>query len=691
MAIIEEERNNTLDILTALEFGAKKEEKEVLDKIFDSLRVKRKHNKELTAQAILQGPGFESFLLEMLKEVQPFALMLKDIYTFLNQAEAITRRRASIFRVSSANATAKLEFSLDNFPRELIATLTQTEIRRAVVELRFPGMHAQDSEGLIDWHQIEAHDAWNAISPRWDNDFYDDGFHRALSYAHSILPQGDEAAWSRLREIAEPLLDRLAAIVACANSIQTLEINDANFSGWAEPSHFRPTRSDSHFHRVLCEAAHPTLQLATRTQYMNEKHRSVLDELRWHLYSMVIAIHLFRNERLRREDRDGWLQKRLDLPAPEAYIDLITDLASSYRQKLDHVAPIVEESRETVLEERLLEFLLLPFWKNRWFLYELWTLVLVLGSVSRCWALELEGLEEVEPAIVEWRLPGGTATAPVAIIGTGKQQVFCWTQRKTYHPGTGEGMEPDLRLTTALPSFHDLLIVENKDRRKPSGREMAEIARRYVEGTCTESFWLVNYDTFTPDLERLEFDWPDQKVHVVSGFRPGQVPAGFEHELTAVLARHLGQPVLLPPRRIQTDIDEIDVTLTWSAQPRDLDLHIWVERNDGISEVSFRDRGRLDGPPYAQLDGDVTHGHGRETVKILPAGLRGFKIAVYNWSNESSFSTSDAEVVVSWGQRWRSEFTVPTKGVGRWWTVTEFDHTTASLSIVDTVGDSAKA
>lgn len=688
-------RQDVLDILTALEFGSRKEETELLDGMFGALGVQRRRKKERVAEAILDGPGFEPFLLEVLSAVRPFALMLKEVYIFLNRAETITRRGASIFRVSSAKATAKLDFSLDHFPRELISALIEGERKTAVVELRFPGLRSEQ-EGIyqdpINWDDLEADAAWRQISPCWDQDFFDfeenrPGFHRTLSYAHAVLPEEDEASWSRLREVVEPLLDRLAAIVVCANSVRPLELRET-YLGWhKEQPHFQPTLPEPRFHRVRCEKARTVLELRTNTQNTGT-HRTVLDELGWHLYSMAVAVHFFRTERLQKDDPDGW---RVDwwpsAPGPEGYLARIEDLAASYREKLDRVAPVVEEFREKVLEERLIEFLLLPFWKHRWFLYELWTLVLALDGARRHWHLELEGLEETAPGVIEWQLPGGMASRPVATIGDGEQRALCWSQRKTYHPGTGEGLEPDLRLTAARPGYHDLAIIENKDRRKPRRGDMEEIARRYIEGTCAESLWLINYDSFTAGVERLEESWPDRKVHVVSRFQPGCVPEGFQRELETILARHLGSPATASFELTHQTIEEIEVTLTWGAQPRDLDLHVWVAREDGTWQVCFRERGRLDSAPFAELDDDVRRGNGRETVKVLTEGLSSLRIAVHNFSNESSLAASDAEVVISFGGRRRSTFSVPRDGHGRWWTVADYAHTTAQLTMVDLLGE----
>lgn len=684
MPSTDQAKKDILDILTALEYGTKKEEKEILDSVLATLGVQRRRTKKRIAADILEGRGFEAFLLEVLSEVRPFALMLRDVYAFLNRSEAITRRRASTFRVSSANAAAKLDFSLDNFPRELIAALAETEARRAVVELRFPGLGQDSDQVTHDWSEVEASQAWRAISPSWDNDFYDGiGFHRALSYAHTMLLREDEGAWSRLREITEPILDRLAAIVVCANSVRPLEISSAYFSG----VQFQPSLPEPRSHRTLCDEARPYLLQPTKTQYRDAGQRTVHDELSWNFYSMAVAIHFFRNERIQRADRD-WLKSQLNFPTPETYLSLVDRLAASYRQKLDIVAPVVEEWRERVLEKRLIEFLLLPFWKNRWFLYELWTLVLTLDIAGRNWGLDLKGLEETAPGVIEWQLPGGTATQPVAEIGDGEPRVLCWTQRKTYHPGTGKGLEPDLRFTAALPGYHDLVIVENKDRRKPSGPEMEEIARRYVEGTCTESFWFVNYDSFTNKLERLETIWDKRKVHVISEFRPGQVPDEFQQELETILARHLGRPTVTPTELVgRYDIDKINVTLTWGSQPRDLDLHIWVARDDGMWQVSFRDRGRLDSAPFAELDGDVIHGNGCETVQVLTPGLRSLTVAVHNYSNESRLALSNAEVLVTLGDRRRIILLAPENGHGRWWTVATYNHLTAQIMLANEFGE----
>jgi hypothetical protein len=672
---------DVLVLFTALEYGTKKEERALLDSVFSSLGVRRRGTAKGTARAIQKGPGFEAFLLAVLKVVRPFALMVREVYTFLNDARATVERRATTFRVRSEGARLHLDFSLDNFPRELLSVLTQTEVVGRVIELRFPGVEPHASVP-INWLSTESHTAWRAISPAWDNDFYDDGFFRALSYASSLLPRLESMAWARLEEMATPILDRLAAIVDCLNSVQPVAIREVHWPPGQDGIAFRPVLPATHSHRVHCEEARTYLESPTQTRYVNEARRTVRDELEWTAYSTVIAIHLFHDERAKPRARDEWLARRLPSPLPGDYLGLVKDLAQDYRVRLDRVAPVIEGYQETVLHERLLEFLLLPFWKHRWFLYELWTLVRVLGVATKKGELTLLQLSEARPGVLEWRLPGGTAQGPVALVGSKASGVLCWTQRKTFHPGTGEGLEPDLRLTRTTPLYHDLFLVENKDRRSPPGAEMKEIAQRYVEGTCAEALWLVNYDSFSATLHELESRWPGRRVHVASEFRPGQVSPEFEEELSALLDWHLGTSAPQAQPRPET----IEIVLSWMSGPQDLDLYVGILREDGAWSICYRDPGRLDKPPFAQLDQDDTSAPGRETVRVSTRDLRSFSIGVHNYSEEEILVVSEAEVAITFDRTRRVTFKVPRHGLENFWLVAEYDHQKQHLRVIDLLG-----
>jgi len=109
-----------------------------------------------------------------------------------------------------------------------------------------------------------------------------------------------------------------------------------------------------------------------------------------------------------------------------------------------------------------------------------------------------------------------------------------------------------------------------------------------------------------------------------------------------------------------------------------------LSRSGRTSTLSRSGRTSTDGSPHAEMDTDVRGGYGRETVKVLTAGLRSLRIAVHNHSSESILTTSDAKVVVSFGERRRSELSIHRRGDNeRWWTVAEYDHPTGQLQMID--------
>src|SRR5687767_3672096 len=109
-----------LDILSALEYGTPKEDSDVVRPILKVHHVRAHKDRRRVARAVLDGPGFEPFFLDVLKAVQPVSQMMGEVYSFLNSRASTTTRRASKFLIRSEAAAAALPFDLGNFPRELI-------------------------------------------------------------------------------------------------------------------------------------------------------------------------------------------------------------------------------------------------------------------------------------------------------------------------------------------------------------------------------------------------------------------------------------------------------------------------------------------------------------------------------------------------------------------------------------------
>ena len=86
-------RQAILDVLNALEYGTRKEERDILRPILDASSLKQGRKKRL-AEQIMRTPGFEDFFFDVLRAIRPFSQMLADVYSFLNAHRLTTSRRA---------------------------------------------------------------------------------------------------------------------------------------------------------------------------------------------------------------------------------------------------------------------------------------------------------------------------------------------------------------------------------------------------------------------------------------------------------------------------------------------------------------------------------------------------------------------------------------------------------------------
>jgi hypothetical protein len=226
--------------------------------------------------------------------------------------------------------------------------------------------------------------------------------------------------------------------------------------------------------RIHRTKSHAVGRLPTRAQLDTRlpQDRSVIstpitlgDHFAHLAHDWAIIVHLWNTPGLVR--RDGDSDRRLPgdpLAGPAEFADALIRAASAFRRRLDAAAPVVASGRRKADLEQLIEFTELPFWKHRWFLYELWTLVRVLRVAATVGDVGLEGLTETRPGVTEWLLPGGAAHGPVARVVKQSRSASVWTQLKSQHPATGSGLEPDLRIRSDDPDKSDIVLFENKDR-----------------------------------------------------------------------------------------------------------------------------------------------------------------------------------------------------------------------------------
>jgi len=95
---------------------------------------------------------------------------------------------------------------------------------------------------------------------------------------------------------------------------------------------------------------------------------------------------------------------------------------------------------------------------------------------------------------------------------------------------------------------------------------------------------------------------------------------------------------------ILLDAPVIQITLTWGANPSDLDSHLTWRHNSDTFHVYYTTKGSLSSEPYANLDTDDTTSYGPEVTSIgrLRAGT--YRYSVRHYDGTGTIQTSGAVV-----------------------------------------------
>lgn len=123
----------------------------------------------------------------------------------------------------------------------------------------------------------------------------------------------------------------------------------------------------------------------------------------------------------------------------------------------------------------------------------------------------------------------------------------------------------------------------------------------------------------------------------------------------------------------ETGADVARIVLTWDAQPRDLDSHVWAPTSGEYSyyHISYSNRGTLDAAPWMKLDLDDTDGHGPETVTIAPNYDQWYPgqyhYVVHEFAGDGILTDSDATVRVYISDELVDTIHVPMGNCGENW------------------------
>ena len=91
---------------------------------------------------------------------------------------------------------------------------------------------------------------------------------------------------------------------------------------------------------------------------------------------------------------------------------------------------------------------------------------------------------------------------------------------------------------------------------------------------------------------------------------------------------------------------ELRIVLSWGADPRDLDSHLWVPQSGSPYEVYFDDLGSCSAGPWTCLDVDDTTSYGPETITVKQLQSGTYSYAVHWYAGTGSWAGSDAVVRV---------------------------------------------
>jgi len=164
--------------------------------------------------------------------------------------------------------------------------------------------------------------------------------------------------------------------------------------------------------------------------------------------------------------------------------------------------------------KELLDVLNLPFWKYRWYLYEVWATMHTIDAFTDyniSFNVDSSGTLAVDRG----------RTTVIATINTNKGNLKIIAQLKTPVVGIRKrkSIKPDLRVCVEPVENpnNTLLLVEFKQRKKITPKELSEIITVYEMG-CPKSVqnYFLNYDEFSPKCNTLS----TVRTQLVGDFNP---------------------------------------------------------------------------------------------------------------------------------------------------------------------------
>ncbi|MGY3572935.1 hypothetical protein [Bradyrhizobium sp. USDA 4504] len=415
---------------------------------------------------------------------------------------------------------------------------------------------------------------------------------------------------------------------------------------------------------------------------------------------------------------DRWLLKLLDSNAWSARIlrgicnatsdpvgreEFVRSVKSVFETVPKIKRPIVD--RVAVLEE----LLSLPAWKRRSELYSAWVGSRVVQSLGP--HVEIH-------AIDGWIRYSFSGTHLATARRADGDLLYVWAElRSPLENPKGKGrtraIQPDYSIQKAPITYPEssVLVVECKQYLKASSANFAAALEDYTRGRPRAKVILVNHGPASASIrERLSPNLTD-RTEILGDLNPSSgaslqslheivrsLLGNSECRVSAADAAHpndvMANALMDRTEALSRRVDSVEPTpstwgriiLRWSTQPHDLDLHVWLTRENGeVTKISYENSGTLASPPWATLYQDCRDGSGPEIVAIGQSFA--VRCAVFNYSGEKPLAESGAVLEIALGTI-RMSLRCPSEGRGRWWIAFEYRKDSNDVVVYDKIGES---
>lgn len=523
------------DILRSLEsHRPSKAETDILEKIGEHFDLPR--NRKLWPAALARNRvAVDIFLGFVFDLVTPFVNMVLDLYGFLSEHAATSGGKTTHFEIRADGVGTALKFPNVNLPRRVEWIKAWTEVQTQLVSIDWAtiGQALLIDGGVFYGSVAGVRLVQSLIVSRRDGDL-SQSLRQAADQIYEVLRralrcwlarEGENTPLSSRRSGVRVFVCGLDQELASRGLMPETRNYEAGVAVDLEVVLYQAAQSYG-LEDAFCDPGEIDVLIlgeGAGDQICGSTVAAIVFVALWGLedksfrdITSRLTIH---------EQSPSILRGReLDARGCELAQQLLEDLRAC-------ITPVGNPETSLELLQKKVDILLLPYWKDRWFLYEVWALCFPLRlAVSLGARVEFVGACPIDdPDVVgtTWNLPTQKARQPVARIsnGLGNRHLLAWFQRETRRYDSPRNIEPDIRITSSQAPYVDSLILECKDRVKYSKRSASEVARAYLDGTAARSVWILNYEDKLEGHLGLEvIQAPDgRQLGISYAFRPQSV------------------------------------------------------------------------------------------------------------------------------------------------------------------------